>query len=59
MVIKQYLYLFNSKIMSWHLLACSVCRTPVSHHGDEIQEIWKTDACWHYVWAKVRVQLTQ
>lgn len=48
-----------STIMSWCLCAHSVCRTPLSRHGNEIQEIWKTDACWHYSWTKVRVQFTQ
>lgn len=48
-----------SSIMSWYLFTSSVCWTPLSHHGNKVQEIWKADACRNYVWAKVRVQLTQ
>lgn len=57
-----YIMLFKcclSTFIFWYFLSCSVCRTPVRHHGSEIQEIWKTLACWHYVRAQVRVQLTQ
>lgn len=39
--------------------ASSGLRTPLNRDGNEIQEIWEINACWHYVWAKVRVKPAQ
>lgn len=48
---------FHNVISRYHVMVFSLCSffgSPVTRHGNEIQEIWKINACWHYDRAKVR-----
>lgn len=45
-----------ASVMAWCFLSSSGLGSPLSRDGNEIQEVWQNNSCWHYVRAKVRSQ---
>lgn len=50
---------YQNYVMVVFHFASSGLWSPLDRDGNEIQEIWKTNACRHYMWYKVRVNIAR